>query len=284
MRFTLLRAFVAAALLANLLFAAWHVGAFGLIGLAPETQRDPKRLEQQVRPNAVRVLAPAAAASAVAAAAAAAASAAAVGPVQPEPAPTAAADTAAGAASAPPAAASAPAAPLAGGPASPLVCLELGPLEAGALEAVERSLSALVSERALTREQRPAAAQYAVFVGPILSRDAARQRRDELVKLKLSYEGIEITEGRDKVGGYSLGRYDSETAARAALESVRERGLRSARVVVAREAGAPRTWLRMERLSAAQADAVQAASGTWPGGLKPVECLMGQAMSVGVRR
>ena len=136
MRFTLLRGFVVAALLANLVYAAWHAGAFALVGLAPATQREPGRFEQQVRPNAVRVLTPAATASAVTSAA----SAAAVGPLPP----TATAPVA-GAASAATTGASAPAATT---PGDALACLELGPLEGAALESAERALAAVLPPRA----------------------------------------------------------------------------------------------------------------------------------------
>ncbi len=52
----LLRWIVALALLANLGYAAWTTGALGVVGLAPATERDPGRLQQQVRPTALRVL------------------------------------------------------------------------------------------------------------------------------------------------------------------------------------------------------------------------------------
>ncbi len=121
----------------------------------------------------------------------------------------------------------------------------------------------MLPARAWTREQRAAgSAQYAVFV-PVLSREAARQRRDELIKLKLAFETIDVPEtpsGKStaRLGGYALACHDSEAAALAALETFRERGVRTARVVPTREADTPRTWLRLERLSAAQADAVRA--------------------------
>ena len=73
MRVALLRGFVVAALAANMAYAAWHAGAFAFVGLAPRSEREPARLEQQVRPDAVRVLGAAAAAAAVAPAATAAA-------------------------------------------------------------------------------------------------------------------------------------------------------------------------------------------------------------------
>ena len=77
----LLRWFVALALLVNVGYAAWHAGALAVIGLAPATERDPGRLELQIRPTALRVLTPQAAATAVAESA----SAAAVGPLPAPP-------------------------------------------------------------------------------------------------------------------------------------------------------------------------------------------------------
>jgi hypothetical protein len=286
MRFTLLRAFVLLAVVANLVFAAWHAGLLKGIGLSPRTQRDPQRLEQQVRPQALRVLGADATAAAVAAGANAAAV---VGP------PPAAADALTNAASAPvssggptqPAAApaSAPSPTAAAVPMTreALACVEVGPVEPGtAQDALERALVAAVPSRALARETRPTAAQYAVFVGPVLSRDAARQRRDELIKLKISFEPIEIIEGRagEKLGGYALGRHDSEAAATAALDELRARGLRNARVVVAREQGALRTWFKLDRVTAAQADAVRALPAASLGGAKASECVVGSVMSV----
>jgi hypothetical protein len=285
MRFTLLRAFVLLAVIANVAFAAWHAGLLRAVGLAPPTQRDPQRLEQQIRPQALRILGPEATAAAVAAAASAAVI---VGP------PPAAADPSAGAASAPgevslptAAPASTPSTTAAVNRGEALVCVEVGPLEAGAaLDGAERVLAAVLPSRSWTRETRPAAAQYAVFVGPVLSREAARQRRDELVKLRLSFESIEITDSRtrEKLGGYALARHDSEAAALASLEEFRARGLRSGRVVLVSEQGSPRTWLKLDRLPPAQADAVRALPASALGGAKAADCLVGSVMSVATPR
>jgi hypothetical protein len=262
----LLRWFVAAALLANIGFAAWRWGAFGVIGLAPASERDPARLEQQVRPTALRVLSPQATAAAVAAAA----SAAAVGP--PLPLPVVAPASAAEAPASAPAAAS-----------GPLACLEVGPLDGtAAIEGAERSLAALLPERPWVRELRPAGAQYVVFVGPVLSRDAARQRRDELIKLKMSFEAVELPDGPggEKLGGYSLGRHDNEAAAQSALDALRERGLRNARVALLNQSSSPRTWLRIDNLRAATASAVRALPPAQLGGQVATACVLGSVMSV----
>ena len=52
----MLRALVALLLVANLGFWAWRTGALEGLGLGPARERDPTRLAQQIRPEAVRVL------------------------------------------------------------------------------------------------------------------------------------------------------------------------------------------------------------------------------------
>lgn len=269
----LLRWFVAFALLVNIGYAAWQAGALAVVGLEPATERDPGRLEQQIRPTALRVLSPQATATAVAESA----SAAAVGPLPAPPqtplmAPANAVETPA----------SAPV-----GASAPLACLEIGPLDnTAAVESSERALAAVFtergSERPWVREQRPAGAQYVVFVGPILSRDAARQRREELVKLKMSFEAVELPDGKSggKQGGYSLGKHDSEAAAQSALDAFRDRGLRNARVALLRANGSPRTWLRLDNLRPAAAEAVRALPADKLGGQPASMCVVGSVMSV----
>ena len=274
----LLRWFVAVALLANIGYAAWHAGALAVLGLAPATERDPGRLLLQVRPNALRVLSSQAAAAVVAESA----SAAAVGPPLPTPPPSPLAAPFV-------APVAAPASAVEGSPAAasaPLACLEIGPLDnAAAIDSAERALASALpdrGERAWVREQRPAGAQYVVFVGPVLSRDAARQRREELVKLKMSFEAVELPGGpsSEKQGGYSLGKHDSEAAAQSALDTFRERGLRNARVALLRTSGSPRTWLRLDNLRSAAADAVRALPTDKLGGQAASMCLLGSVMSV----
>jgi len=65
-----LRALVAALLLANLAFYAWSEGWLdGLVGVRAHGDREPERLAQQVRPEVVKVLTPQAVAAAASAAA-----------------------------------------------------------------------------------------------------------------------------------------------------------------------------------------------------------------------
>ncbi|HWH80737.1 MAG TPA: SPOR domain-containing protein, partial [Burkholderiaceae bacterium] len=67
----MLRALIALLLLANLGYFAWSQGWLDAIGLRASGDREPERLQRQVRPELVRILPPGAASQAAAAAAAA---------------------------------------------------------------------------------------------------------------------------------------------------------------------------------------------------------------------
>ena len=61
---------IAALLVLNLVLAAWNFGAFARWGWRPQDGREPERLAQQVRPQAITLRSPASAASDAAAPAA----------------------------------------------------------------------------------------------------------------------------------------------------------------------------------------------------------------------
>jgi hypothetical protein len=52
----MLRLIVLLLLLANAAYFAWSQGALAAWGLAPAQQSEPHRLEQQIKPQAVRIL------------------------------------------------------------------------------------------------------------------------------------------------------------------------------------------------------------------------------------
>jgi len=54
---------IAALVVLNLALAAWNFGAFSRWGWGPDDGREPERLGQQIRPEAITVHAPVAAAS-----------------------------------------------------------------------------------------------------------------------------------------------------------------------------------------------------------------------------
>ena len=56
---TMVRFFLLALVLANAAYFAWSDGLLAPYGFAPDTQREPQRLAQQIQPQALRVLSPA---------------------------------------------------------------------------------------------------------------------------------------------------------------------------------------------------------------------------------
>lgn len=253
----MLRWLVLALLLANALFWAWSQGWLGaLFGAAPGAQREPWRLQQQVRPETVRVL-PASAAL---------------------PAPAPAASAASAAASAPlvvGAASSAPAAPGSAASASAvaMACFESAPLAAAALEPAEQALATVLPARGWIRASREAPPLHAVVIGP-LARDALPKKRDELTRLRVAFEELRLP--GDGGTGLALGRYLSTAAAQAALDGLAQRGVRTARVVALRQAGSE-TRLRIENATPAQAEALRALK--LPGGLGLAACATPTASS-----
>ncbi len=211
----MLRALVVALLLANLAFWAWSSGALEGLGLAPASERDPSRVSQQFRPDAVHVLAPAAAASALRAASAA----------QPA--------------------------------AATLVCLEAGPFALGEIEAAEQALvAAALPESTWVRVSIDISAQFAVVLGPFESPDALQKKRDELERLPLPVEAIDLP-GATPQPGLALGRYDSRIAADAALAALGKSGVRGAQVVLLRPAGSE-SRIRIQSATPAQAAQLRA--------------------------
>ena len=47
-----------ALIVGNVLFALWSGGSFGFLGLDPNPQREPQRLDEQVSPEAVQIKVP----------------------------------------------------------------------------------------------------------------------------------------------------------------------------------------------------------------------------------
>lgn len=215
----MLRWLVLALLLANALFFSWSQGWLSpLLGAAPGAAREPWRLQQQVRPETVRVLPP--------------------GAALPVSSAASAASGAAGAASA----------------AIALACFESAPLEPAALEAAEQALASVLPPRGWIRAARDTLPQHAVVLGP-LPRDALPKKREELARLRLPAEELRLP--NDGGAALALGRYESAAAAQAALEGFVQRGVRTGRVVQLAGPGRE-TRLRVENATPAQAEALRA--------------------------
>lgn len=241
-----LRWLVLGLLAANALFWAWSQGWFGSPGSGPLAQREPHRLQQQIRPDTVRVLPPGLGMPAPAPTPA-------TGPPAPSTVPVTSAPPAAMPVTAAPAAttraAAAAASALAGS-----ACLETEPLPPASLESAEQALAGVLPGRSWIRATREASPLYAVVIGPLSGTDALQKKREELGRIRVGGEEIRLPAG----GGptLALGRYDSRDSAQAGLDSFSQRGVKTARVVTLREP-VVETRLRIENLSVEQADALR---------------------------
>jgi hypothetical protein len=207
-----------ALLLANLLVWGFNRGWLAPLGLAPAAERDPGRLSLQVRPELVRVVPPSAAPSTL------------------------------------PPAAGTPPEPAASATASTLACLESEPLAATALDAAEQTLAIVLPERGWIRASREIAPQYAVVMGP-LARDALAKKLEELARLRVPAEELRLASDGGGAG-LSLGRFDSQAGAQAALEAFVRRGVRTARVLQLREAMTEQR-LRIENVAPDKVEALR---------------------------
>jgi hypothetical protein len=232
----MLRSIVVVLLLANLGFWAWSTGLLAVLGWAPATERDPTRLERQVRPDAVRVLLPSVVTTPAATAAGGGSVSARAARLAPDPANAASRNNGA--------------------------CLEAGPFAGSALESAERALAAAaLPDDSWIRTSLEVGAQYAVVLGPFVDRDALQKKREEIGRLQLPFEALELSgEGGVAQPGFALGRYDTRGAAEAALTTFNQRGVRTARVSLLRPARSE-TRLRVENATPAQVEKLRALSG-----------------------
>jgi hypothetical protein len=216
----MLRWIVLAALLANLAYWAWGRGTLSGLGLVPTAERDTARLQQQQRPELVRVLSP----------------------------------------NAVPAPRSTPTGPAAVPADAPVTasssCFESAPLAATAIDAAEQAAAGALPPGAVTRVTHTLPAEHVVAIGPLSSRDAVRKKVEEIDRLRLPHEAAKLPGDRE-ASHLLLGRYDSAAAAQAALLGFSQKGVRTARVVLTREAG-NELRLRVDAASAEQAEALRA--------------------------
>lgn len=215
-----MRGLLIALVVANLLVLAWSYDV--LPGLTRSREREPERLKQQVRPDAVQLITPNAASAALQAAAA-----------------QRSGSIAAAAANAP------------AGDVSATVCLEAGPFAATEVAAAERGLRELrLPALEWTQQRSERGGVYLVYLGRFADDAALARRRDELRRLQLTVE--EVRNSPDLQPGLQFGRYDTRAAADAALAQVVQQGVKAARVVTLSNPVVV-TLLRVDRADGAQA-------------------------------
>lgn len=133
---------------------------------------------------------------------------------------------------------SAPAAPAVATAASsavaePTQCLEAGPFDSAEGAQTIESLKAVLPANSWVTETVAVSGEYMIYMGPFADPAAVDRKLAELKRLRnLAIERIQTPPAL--ANGLSLGKFNRQDDAVIALDSLRARGVRSARVVTAR--------------------------------------------------
>lgn len=223
----------------NAAFLAWSQGWLKpLVGVQPDAQHEPARLQQQLHADRIAVLTGAQAASSGAAAS------------QAAPAADATPDAASNAASNASGATAAPSTPAEPSPsASPVlagICLQAGPFRSEDMAQVGSALKAQLPADAWSTQAVPISGTWLVYMGPYADEELYAKKLSELRRIKgLNFE--ELSAPPALAHGLSLGRYSSLAEAQGGLSTVKLRGIRTARIVVLR----PQAEMQLVRVAQA---------------------------------
>lgn len=241
----MLRSLVLILVIVNLCFLAWSQGWLRQwVGVHPDTQREPQRLSQQLQPDRIEVLRPDIRPDEVSRAEAEAESA------QPDPSAPGATDASASGAGTEaegsPPAASAPAstAPSASSgsqvaataSAESTLCVEAGPFRPEDAAVAEASVKALLPAGSWGRQSIPVSGQWMIYMGPYPDDELYARKLAELRRFKgVAFD--EVKRPANLAQGLSLGRFTSEKEAEERLSVLKQRGIRSAKLITLRPAG-----------------------------------------------
>lgn len=178
----MLRAFVLLLLLLNGAYLAWGQGWLLAVGLGPLPQREPQRLAQQIRPQAVELMTAKELARQQARAQAAAA-----------------------------------------------VCLQSGLMDEAQAEPVRRALQAALPAQAWVFDEFLTPERWMLYMGKFVTPADLAKKRAQLTALRLPFETLTDPA---LAPGLSLGNFDSQEKANAALNALLPQGVRSARVLL----------------------------------------------------
>ena len=128
------------------------------------------------------------------------------------------------------------------------VCLEWGAFSAGDAARAAQALEPLGLGARLTQRRQEEVAAYWVYIGPLASRQAATVKAGELKRLGVDDYFIVPDEAKSR-NAISLGVYKTEEAAKARLESLRARGVKSA-TSGPRETQSGKSYFQLHELNA----------------------------------
>lgn len=232
----MLRIAFALLIAANLGYYLWNHGHLAAVGLMPVAQTEPQRLEQQIKPEALKILSAQATSSTQSGGTPAdskteAASARLQAPVDASPAaPTTAPEPAAAAPVPEPAPAPA-APPVQASPPAPVVkestsCVQIAGLDERHAESLRRTLASKPRDQwELNSTHKDG--RWMVYMGKFPDSDFLDRKRSELRAMNIDYDRA----GGNLEPGLSLGRFSSEEAANRQLSTLSSKGVRTARVV-----------------------------------------------------
>ena len=141
-----------------------------------------------------------------------------------------------------------PQASVQGSPASALACVEAGPFDAVSIKGAERTLrqAGLAVGSWVALDADPSA-RFMIHMGRYASAEAMRRKQDEIKRLGLAAEELQGAPALQP--GLSLGSFESQASADAALAALVKRGIHTAQVVALTQP------LRHTRLRVPAADA-----------------------------
>ena len=138
-------------------------------------------------------------------------------------------------------------------------CLEAGPFDAAQLSAAEAALAASPAASALagrvSRLSTETPGAWMVAVGRAAPHEAQLKKLAELKRLDIAVEIVKSASGTDET--LSIGKFDSLAAAKAALEPLAARGVRTGRVVEISPASEV-SHLRVDEATPTEATALEA--------------------------
>lgn len=123
---------------------------------------------------------------------------------------------------------SAPAEAAASASARPTACLQAGLFNEAESGLLRSALEAALPREAWSLDEALEPGRWMVYIGRFDSAEALVKKRAELQALNLEFE---LLRNPPLQWGLSLGRFSTPTAAATALETLRQRGVRTARVI-----------------------------------------------------
>lgn len=219
----MLRSLVLILLIVNAAFFAWSQGWLNkMVGVQPDSQHEPQRLSQQIHADKIVVHAPSGHGGS--------------GKKPPDATASASgASAAAAGASLPAASAASSAAPVAAAAGKDSKCVEAGPFTATEYAGVEASVKNVLPAGSWNSHAVAIQGLWLVYMGPYHDADMLERKQIELRRIKgLNFE--EVSTPASLAQGISLGRFTRIEDAEAGLAAMRNRGIRTARIVNLRPA------------------------------------------------